>query len=226
MSDYSRLGFRRSTLLDGRVPSEAPEHARVRSDCRLARDRSRAVGRSRGSASGGRHAAGLLALFRTSDAVANVSRVLKPGAPFLFTAAEIESADDNGVTGTMNGVPPMERLSLPETRATCSREAWRCCSLTARFSSPVIPSLNSLTPYRYSCRHGRIQSQRPRIRDHATLLPEGKVLFTGCVAGCTALPPLHRRCQNDTDSSGARAKGTFSTCQRGDIDTDAERACP
>ena len=37
-------------------------------------------------------------------AMANVSRVLKPGAPFLFTAAEIESADNNGITGTMNGV--------------------------------------------------------------------------------------------------------------------------
>jgi SAM-dependent methyltransferase len=37
-------------------------------------------------------------------AFANVSRVLKPGAPFLFTAAEIESADDSGITGTMNGV--------------------------------------------------------------------------------------------------------------------------
>lgn len=37
-------------------------------------------------------------------AFANVSRVLKPGAPFLFTAAEIESADDGGITGAMNGV--------------------------------------------------------------------------------------------------------------------------
>jgi SAM-dependent methyltransferase len=38
---------------------------------------------------------------------ASVSRVLKPGAPFLFTAAEREgddSADDPGITGTMNGV--------------------------------------------------------------------------------------------------------------------------
>jgi ubiquinone/menaquinone biosynthesis C-methylase UbiE len=37
-------------------------------------------------------------------ALASVSRVLKPGAPFLFTAAEIADADDNGITGTMNGV--------------------------------------------------------------------------------------------------------------------------
>src|SRR5438270_2020727 len=37
-------------------------------------------------------------------AFANVSRVLKRGAPFLFTAAEIEGADESGITGTMNGV--------------------------------------------------------------------------------------------------------------------------
>jgi ubiquinone/menaquinone biosynthesis C-methylase UbiE len=35
---------------------------------------------------------------------ASVSRVLKPGAPFLFTGAEIDDADDGGITGTMNGV--------------------------------------------------------------------------------------------------------------------------
>jgi ubiquinone/menaquinone biosynthesis C-methylase UbiE len=37
---------------------------------------------------------------------AGVSRVLKPGAPFLFTAAEIPdvAADDPGITGTMNDV--------------------------------------------------------------------------------------------------------------------------
>jgi ubiquinone/menaquinone biosynthesis C-methylase UbiE len=37
-------------------------------------------------------------------ALANVSRVLKAGAPFLFTATEIEGADEGGITGTMNGV--------------------------------------------------------------------------------------------------------------------------
>ena len=31
-------------------------------------------------------------------------RVFKPGAPFLFTATEIEGADEGGITGTMNGV--------------------------------------------------------------------------------------------------------------------------
>jgi hypothetical protein len=31
----------------------------------------------------------------------SVSRVLKSGAPFLFTRAEIEDADDAGITGTM-----------------------------------------------------------------------------------------------------------------------------
>jgi hypothetical protein len=37
---------------------------------------------------------------------AAVSRVLKPGAPLLFTAAEIPDvpANDPGITGTMNGV--------------------------------------------------------------------------------------------------------------------------
>ena len=35
---------------------------------------------------------------------ASVSRALKPSAPFLFTATEIHGADQNGITGTMNGV--------------------------------------------------------------------------------------------------------------------------
>jgi ubiquinone/menaquinone biosynthesis C-methylase UbiE len=41
-----------------------------------------------------------------SAAFASASRLLKPGAPFLFTAAEIPDipADDPGITGTMNGV--------------------------------------------------------------------------------------------------------------------------
>jgi ubiquinone/menaquinone biosynthesis C-methylase UbiE len=41
-----------------------------------------------------------------ATAFAGVSRVLTPGAPFLFTAAEIPEvkADDPGITGTMNGV--------------------------------------------------------------------------------------------------------------------------
>ena len=30
--------------------------------------------------------------------------MFKPGAPFLFTATEIEGADEGGITGTMNGV--------------------------------------------------------------------------------------------------------------------------
>lgn len=37
-------------------------------------------------------------------AFASVSSVLKPGAPFLFTAPEIDGVDDAGITGTMNGV--------------------------------------------------------------------------------------------------------------------------
>jgi SAM-dependent methyltransferase len=34
----------------------------------------------------------------------SVSRVLKPGALFLFTAAEIAGGNDSGITGAMNGV--------------------------------------------------------------------------------------------------------------------------
>jgi hypothetical protein len=37
-------------------------------------------------------------------AFASVSGVLKPGALFLFTAAEIEGANPGGITGTTNGV--------------------------------------------------------------------------------------------------------------------------
>lgn len=36
-------------------------------------------------------------------AFASISRVLKAGAPFLFTAGEVDDAD-GGITGTMNGV--------------------------------------------------------------------------------------------------------------------------
>ena len=39
-----------------------------------------------------------------AEAFASVARVLKPAAPFLFTAAEIDGADPAGITGTMNGV--------------------------------------------------------------------------------------------------------------------------
>lgn len=39
-----------------------------------------------------------------SLALASVARVLKVGAPFLFTAAEIQDADQRGITGTMNSV--------------------------------------------------------------------------------------------------------------------------
>ena len=49
-------------------------------------------------------------------AFASVSRVLKPGAPFLFTAAEIEEADDAGITGTMNGVM-FHYYAVPSYRA-------------------------------------------------------------------------------------------------------------
>ena len=39
-----------------------------------------------------------------ATALASVSRALKPGASFLFTAAEIDGADDAGITGMMNAV--------------------------------------------------------------------------------------------------------------------------
>ena len=39
-----------------------------------------------------------------SVALASLGRVLKAGAPFLFTGAEIRDADEAGITGTMNGV--------------------------------------------------------------------------------------------------------------------------
>jgi ubiquinone/menaquinone biosynthesis C-methylase UbiE len=35
---------------------------------------------------------------------ASVSRALKPGAPFLFTATEIDGVGNSGIAGTMNGV--------------------------------------------------------------------------------------------------------------------------
>jgi ubiquinone/menaquinone biosynthesis C-methylase UbiE len=47
---------------------------------------------------------------------ASVSRVLKPGAPFLFTAAEREGHDAAGITGTMNGVT-FHYYSVPSYRA-------------------------------------------------------------------------------------------------------------
>jgi hypothetical protein len=54
-------------------------------------------------------------------AFASVSRVLKPGAPFLFTGAEIEGADDAGITGTMNGVT-FHYYAVPSYRALISEQ--------------------------------------------------------------------------------------------------------
>ncbi len=48
--------------------------------------------------------------------LASVSRVLKPGAPFLFTGAEIDGVDDAGITGTMNGVT-FRYYAVPSYRA-------------------------------------------------------------------------------------------------------------
>ena len=53
-----------------------------------------------------------------AKAFASVSRVLKRGAPFLFTAAEIPEVGDNdpGITGTMNGVT-FHYYAVPDYRA-------------------------------------------------------------------------------------------------------------
>ena len=52
-----------------------------------------------------------------ATAFASVSRVLKGGAPFLFTAAEIRDVGDNdpGITGTMNGVT-FHYYAIPDYR--------------------------------------------------------------------------------------------------------------
>jgi len=52
-----------------------------------------------------------------ATAFASVSRVLKGGAPFLFTAAEIREVGDNdpGITGTMNGVT-FHYYAIPDYR--------------------------------------------------------------------------------------------------------------
>jgi ubiquinone/menaquinone biosynthesis C-methylase UbiE len=47
--------------------------------------------------------------------LASVSRVLKQGALFLFTAAQIENAGEDGITGTMNGVT-FHYYALPDYR--------------------------------------------------------------------------------------------------------------
>ncbi len=46
----------------------------------------------------------------------SVSRVLKPGAPFLFTATEIAGSNDAGITGAMNGVT-FHYYAVPSYRA-------------------------------------------------------------------------------------------------------------
>ena len=51
-----------------------------------------------------------------ADVFASLSRVLQVGAPFLFTAAEIPDADDDGITGSMNGVT-FHYYAVPSYRA-------------------------------------------------------------------------------------------------------------
>ena len=45
-----------------------------------------------------------LTLDRQRQAIANIARVLKPGAPFLFTSGDEPGDDPTGITGQMNGV--------------------------------------------------------------------------------------------------------------------------
>jgi SAM-dependent methyltransferase len=45
-----------------------------------------------------------LTLDRQRQAIANIARALKPGAPFLFTSGDEPSDDPTGITGQMNGV--------------------------------------------------------------------------------------------------------------------------
>lgn len=45
-----------------------------------------------------------LTLDRQRQAIANIARVLTPGAPFLFTSGDEPGDDPTGITGQMNGV--------------------------------------------------------------------------------------------------------------------------
>ena len=45
-----------------------------------------------------------LTLDRQRQAIANIARALKPGAPFLFTSGDEPGDDPTGITGQMNGV--------------------------------------------------------------------------------------------------------------------------
>jgi ubiquinone/menaquinone biosynthesis C-methylase UbiE len=60
-----------------------------------------------------------------TTAFANVSRVLKLGAPFLFTAAEVAeiASDDAGITGTMNGVT-FHYYAVASYRALIARDGF------------------------------------------------------------------------------------------------------
>ena len=62
---------------------------------------------------------------RSGYRVRRVSRVLKAGAPFLFTAAEIPEVGDNdpGITGTMNGVT-FYYHAVPDYRTFIDRDGF------------------------------------------------------------------------------------------------------
>jgi SAM-dependent methyltransferase len=60
--------------------------------------------------------------------LASVSRVLKPGAPFLFTAAEREGDDAAGITGEMNGVT-FHYYTVPSYRALAAEHGLELVSV-------------------------------------------------------------------------------------------------
>jgi ubiquinone/menaquinone biosynthesis C-methylase UbiE len=96
---YRVVGLDTSSGMLARFRINLPDGPVVRADCRACPF---ADGAFDAAVSWGM----LFHLSQTDQAVAfaNVYRLLKPGAPFLFTAAEIADADEHGITGTMNGV--------------------------------------------------------------------------------------------------------------------------
>jgi ubiquinone/menaquinone biosynthesis C-methylase UbiE len=87
-------------------------------------------------------------------AFASVSRVLKPGASFLFTAAEIEGADDTDITGAMNGVT-FHYYAVPSYRDLVGSTA--SCSST----STMIPA--SARTISHAGRGERWRTTAPRL---------------------------------------------------------------
>ena len=85
-----------------------------------------------------------------AKAIASVSRVLRMGAPFLFTAGDVDDADD-GIEGTMNGVAfhyysfgvEAYRRLLRKNGLHCST----CTKIAARMSTPPGPKRDDSEPF-------------------------------------------------------------------------------